>query len=635
MTYYKFFKGFVSKPVGKKKIYEDNVFVLDIETTSCIKVNNKILTSEEYEYLNEKDKKTCQKISFMYIWMISVNDKVYYGRTYEEMKEFLYMINIYSPYKKIFFVHNLAYEFQFLKSQFEFTKVFARSPHKPIKCELEEYNIEFRCSYFMSNVALDYLAEMYDLPIKKLKGNLDYNKIRTEKTELSKKELEYCENDCLVVYYYILEEKKTYKEIKKIPKTSTGHVRQEFKEKIEKDYKYLGKVRKSINKDTHVYNMLVKAFTGGYTHSNWIYTGEVLENITSFDFTSSYPYVMVSHKYPMSEFRKTNISKIESIIRLSNTFAYLIHIKFKNITCNYFNNFISLSKCINVKKGRYDNGRVIKAEELEIIITDVDLGFLIKAYNFEDYEIVECYQSRYDYLPLEYINFILDKYVIKTEYKGITEKQIEYMKEKNKFNSLYGMSVTNTIRDDVEYNKENDWFIHKLTNEEIESRLEEEKKRGFLSFAFGVWVTAIARRNLIENVIKLDKYVVYCDTDSMKLLEGFDKNVILEYNKFVENKIKFVSEKLKIDIKRYKPKDKKGKEHLLGIFEEDEFYNRFITQGSKKYAYEFFHKYKGKKIKKDKKYFLGSKIKRKLKNRVYHDIHITVAGIPKKRSKSS
>ena len=198
---------------------------------------------------------------------------------------------------------------------------------------------------------------------------------------------------------------------------------------------------------------LFELLQAGYTHSNWIYTGEVLENITSFDFTSSYPYVMVSHKYPISEFKKVKINKIENIIRLSNTFAYLIHIKFKNITCNYFNNFISLSKCINVKKGRYDNGRVIKAEELEIIITDVDLGFLIKAYNFEDYEIVECYQSRYDYLPIEYINFILDKYVIKTQYKGIPEKQIEYMKEKNKFNSLYGMSVTNTIRDDVEYNK--------------------------------------------------------------------------------------------------------------------------------------------------------------------------------------
>lgn len=342
---------------------------------------------------------------------------------------------------------------------------------------------------------------------------------------------------------------------------------------------------------------------------------------------------MVTHKYPMSEFKKVKINKIENIIRLSSTFAYLIHIKFKNITCNYFNNFISLSKCINVKKGRYDNGRIIKADEVEIVITDVDLGFLIKAYNFESYEIVECYQAIYKYLPIEYINFILYKYVIKTQYKGIPEKQIEYMKEKNKFNSLYGMSVTNTIRDDVEYDREKDWYIHKLTNEEIESRLEEEKKRGFLSFAFGVWVTSYARRNLLENVIKLDKYVVYCDTDSMKLLEGFDKNVILEYNKFVENKIKFVSEKLGIDINRYKPKDKNGKEHLLGVFEKDEFYNRFITQGSKKYAYEFFHKYKGKKIKKDKKYFLCSK-KRKLKNRVYHDIHITVAGIPKKRSKS-
>ena len=38
--------------------------------------------------------------------------------------------------------------------------------------------------------------------------------------------------------------------------------------------------------------------------------------------------------------------------------------------------------------------------------------------------------------------------------------------------------------------------------------LEKEKKKSFLSFAYGVWVTAYARNNLLRNVLKLDKYVV-------------------------------------------------------------------------------------------------------------------------------
>ena len=81
--------------------------------------------------------------------------------------------------------------------------VFARKSHKVIKCELKNLNIELRCSYFMSNAKLEKLPELYNLPVKKKVGDLDYTKIRHSNTPLSEKELGYCEYDCLVLYYYI------------------------------------------------------------------------------------------------------------------------------------------------------------------------------------------------------------------------------------------------------------------------------------------------------------------------------------------------------------------------------------------------------------------------------------------------
>lgn len=175
------------------------------------------------------------------------------------------------------------------------------------------------------------------------------------------------------------------------------------------------------------------------------------------------------------------------------------------------------------------------------------------------------------------------------------------------FNSLYGMSVTNNIKDNVIYDNSLGWSEKPLENSEIIKMLEKEKKQGFLSFSYGVWVTAWARYNLLTNLVKLDKYVIYADTDSLKLKEGFDKNVIDNYNKKVLEKIKNVSEKLDIDIDKFKPKDKKGKEHLLGIFDNDGNYDKFITQGAKKYAY------------------IDAKDKQ---------IHITVSGVPKKGAKA-
>ena len=165
------------------------------------------------------------------------------------------------------------------------------------------------------------------------------------------------------------------------------------------------------------------------------------------------------------------------------------------------------------------------------------------------------------------------------------------------------MSVTNNIRDEVIYDNDRGWSEEPLTNEEIFKKLLEEEKTGFLSFAYGVWwrITAFAQNNLLKNLLKLDEYVLYADTDSLKLRKGYDKSIIDNYNEFVKRKITRVSEILNIPFEKFAPKDIKGKERMLGVFDEDGHYTKFISQGSKKYAYELED---------------GS-------------LHITVSGVPK------
>lgn len=605
MKYWKEYNGHCPDIRGKRNQYDNTIYTFDIETTSYLILDNKQIPAIEYLKLSKKEQEECIFMSNMYIWMFSINEQVYYGRTWDELKAFMLRIEYWATDKKKFvFVHNLAYEFQFMRNAFKFKNVFARKSRKTLKFELQEFNFEFRCSYMMSNSSLEKLPNIYQLPIEKKVGNLDYNILRNSKTVISEKELEYCENDCLVIYHYILKELETYETIKNIPLTSTGHVRKELKDLIQNDYSYRNKVRRSVNVDGHVYNLLISAFAGGYTHANWIYADEIIENVDSYDFTSSYPYVMVTHKFPATEFRKINITRIE---QFKSCFAYIINVKLKGVSCKYYNNFISQSKCKRILKGRYDNGRLIGAEELEIILTDVDFRFIMETYEIEEYEFLEVYYSIYDYLPKQFIEFILQKYVNKTEYKNVAGKEVEYALEKAKFNSLYGMSVTNNIKDNVVFSNEDGWKEVPLINEEIKALLEKEQKAGFLSFSYGVWVTAWARYNLLSNLIKFDKNVIYADTDSLKLYGNYDKMIIENYNKEVEKRIKEVSKELEIDIEKFQPKDSKGIKHILGVFEHDASYDKFITQGAKKYAY------------------IDSKDK---------EIHITVSGVPKKGAKA-
>lgn len=605
---YSFFGGHKPDVVGSRKLIDNTIYTFDIETTSYLILNEKQYPGIHYEKLTEKEQEESKKCSTMYIWMFGINDQVYYGRTWDEFKKFLDKLEYYSPYKKYVFVHNLSFEFQYLKSVFHIDAVMARKMRKVMEATLRDYNINFRCSYMMSNVKLEQLPKLFNLPVEKLVGNLDYSQIRTSKTNLTDKELAYCENDCLVVYHYIKYELETYEKVSSIPITSTGHVRRELKELLRPDFKYRRKLYTQINTNPHIYNLLIQSFQGGYTHANYIYADKVLKNVDSWDFTSSYPYVMTTHKYPSTEFKRCYI---KSINQMSKRLAYLLVVKFKNVESKFWNNFISESKCRHIRGLVSDNGRIIKAQELEITLTDVDFRLMLETYNCE-YEIIESWYSMYNYLPKQFINFVLDKYVIKTQYKNVDDKKVEYEKEKAKFNALYGMSVTNTIRNEVIYKDEDGtWSERELTNEEIEEALQKDKKSCFMNFAWGVWVTAYARNNLIKNIIKLDDYVVYADTDSIKLIPGYDKKVIDDYNSFVERKIKFVANQLDINISRYSPKDVFGIEHMLGVFDHDAFYQEFITQGAKKYAYKKIDKKTG-----------------ELK------IGITVSGVPKSGAKA-
>lgn len=602
MLYWDKYQGHQGDIQGKRKKFDNTIYTFDIETTSFLKLYGKQVPASEYLNLTIEEREDAEYSAIMYIWQLSINDIVYYGRTWDELKQFLKKIDDSVPEKKIIFVHNLAFEFQFLKSNFHFEEVTARKSHKVMTALMRDYNIMFKCSYIMSNCALKYLPDLYKLPVDKQVGDLDYSLIRHSETTMTEKELKYCEYDCLVVYHYILRELETYEYVTKIPTTSTGKVRRELQSLVMTDFKYRRLVGKAVNTNPHVYNLLQRAFGGGYVHASWVYADEVLKNVDSYDETSAYPYVLVTCRFPSSEFRQGKIERYED---MSKRFAYLLVVRFKNLKCKYYNNFISASKCQNIKGAKYDNGRIISAEEIEITLTDIDFKFILDTYDCE-YEIIESWWALKSYLPKQFIEFVLEKYVNKTQFKGVPEKELEYMKEKNKFNALYGMSVTNTIRDNVVYKDESgEWFEEELSNDEIEQKLVGEKKKAFLSFAYGVWVTAYARDNLLRRVIELDDYVVYCDTDSIKLVQGYDKKVFDDYNKSVEDKIKFVANSLKIDVEKYQPMDVKGEKHLLGVFEDDGKYDEFITQGAKKYAVK-----------------VGDKIK------------ITVAGVPKSGAKA-
>ena len=581
MNYYKSSEYTVKNDIVKKngRVYDDNIYTFDIETTSVFLSSKNAVSDFDYskkpEYYTD-----LEKIGFMYIWQFSINSDVYYGRTVPELIEFLTALKKNIIGTKIVYVHNLGFEFQFLRNFINDFDVFARQPRHPIVARTKKFGIEFRCSLMLTNSKLENLPKMYNLPIEKMTGDLDYSKRRTSDTELTDKELTYCEHDCLVVYELIKKFKTQYNHVVNIPLTQTGTLRRECQQMYRKNYKYKKWLNQQLPQTFEDLKFILAAFSGGYTHANHYYTGSILKNIKSMDITSSYPTVMIAEKYPVTQFFESNVKDINNF---NSEYKYIVEIAFTNIYAVTDNTYLSLSKSHSGYHVVTDNGRIQSAEQIEYILTDVDIDIVKKCYKWDSYEIKKAKIAKAGYLDTLFIKKILDLYNKKTTYKGIENMKNEYMQSKQYINSMYGMMVTNLITDQVLYN--GDWDVHNLTADEASEKLEKINAdyKTFVSQSWGVFVTAYARHNLWNLILQIDKDVVYCDTDSIKYRNNHDAEFD-KYNKEIIIKLQQALEYHGLDRKLLSPADSKGKKHPLGVFDPDEFYKEFVTLGAKKYC---------------------------------------------------
>lgn len=576
--------------------YINKASSFDIETTNITRFNEK--------------GKLLLSFGTMYVWQFCINNSVVYGRDWES---FLDLIAVLCGYYKlrsnrrfIIYVHNLSFEFQFIRKHFEWHHVFARKPREPIAA-VTKNGIEFRCSYTLTGLSLERLAEKVP-GIEKMVGDLDYSLIRNSITPLTEKEFGYIENDVRIIERYINQEIHNMGDISKIPLTKTGYVRLAVGDKCkDAGAAFCKKIQSLKVSDPTEYSMLKLAFQGGFTHANANYVEKVIENCRSMDLTSSYPTVMVANKFPMSCAKRILITGINYYEYLSKYYCLIFLCKFYNLRIKVDMDCpISAYKAVGGKKNiidcEEDNGRVFSAAEITLCITNVDFEIYKMYYEWDHVEFGMCLCYEKDYLPKPIIESVLEFYKNKTTLKGVEGQEDLYLRSKEYINSVYGMCVTDIVMDKVEYNYS--WKIEKGNIEEWLKKYNKNRNR-FLFYPWGVFVTAYARYNLLTTLYQLKENYIYADTDSLKFKVFPECDTIFnQYNKFITSRLKKAVQHHNLDESLLSPLDKYGKPHPLGLWDNDGDYVKFKTLGAKRYFYQTA----------DTKY------------------HLTVAGLSKKKA---
>ena len=559
-----------------------------------------------------------EKKALMYIWQFGINGTVIYGRTWDEwvdmLRQLVDYLNLCDHCRIIIYVHNLGYEFQFMRKWLKWDKIFAIKKRRPVYAI--SGGLEFRCSLFLSNYSLEYIGEnlLHRYPVKKLVGNLDYSLMRHSQTPLTDGELAYCVNDVKVVMSYIQEKIEQDGNITKIPLTNTGYVRnycraecftggsmsEEEKRKISLNYHSLMKSLQIRSADE--YDQLKRAFMGGFTHASALWSnrsittlkasfpGDVtVDSIEGSDIISSYPGEMLRSKFPMTQFELVGDIESDKIFNhLLKNYCCVFDVEFTNLFPKVeYENPLSLSHCHTEGEICVNNGRIVAADKCMTTLTELDWDIVTKFYEWDSIKVLNMRISHKGYLPKDLILAILKLYADKTSLKGVEGKEIEYLVSKNMINAAFGMMVTAIVRGEFNYNIDSEqWSIIEA---DVDSQLAKYNKNfnRFLYYAWGVWVTAHARHSLFEAIYEFGEDYIYADTDSIKGVNFRDhEEFFFEKNNRVVRELLAMCNHYNIPFSKCCPKTPKGVAKIPGTWEHDSEYLAFKTCGAKRYIYE-------------------------------------------------
>ena len=620
-----------------KKEYNNILYAFDIETTTTPAgvVAHYLSNFLSVDFRHFKDDKNN---------IIKHMQKPFYCRTALDINNYLIDLNNKAEEEQkyyIIYIHNFAYEFDYLIRNVDFVKSNFRNdnslflkPRIPLFVRIK--NLEFRCSYKLLNQSISKIGS--NLGYEKLE--IDYSKQYFEFSVLPDEEYKYNLRDTEITLLGVLKECSNWEYIKTvndIPLTATSFSRKN------NDYINTTEDIKRFTKNCYYqkyYNkefieFLEKIYQGGYTHANAFYVGKALKNITSVDIVSSYPHSMLHRQYPafFTEFKgkyingyfqklislnKSNYKDVFNNYNKPFSRAFLSEITIKNVQAKILKNNnlilpISLSKCTNYWGVKLDNGRIFSAKQLTIYVNEIDYWILEQFYNFEVAEVLKLYITKTyknldNYIMNSVRQYLDEKSTIKNILHKIDKGQDicydDFYNERKKDYIFSDLKINNLISDtdfenliNVSYrvskNRLNAQYgqnVQKLmpvsyqydVDEDVFTAKEEEKIQSRIlkrDFIKGLYITSYSRLTLFV-------FALYLIDNS---------NSVLIYSDTDSWKIKGNSKQIKELTNEYNKKlnsiINNHEDYNIGSFDVECVYKGFSTLGCKKYICEVLNPY--------------------------------------------
>lgn len=360
--------------------------------------------------------------------------------------------------------------------------------------------------------SVDKIAKDFKLPIKKLKGHIDYDLFRPIGHELTQKEIEYLKNDVIIVALAL--KGKLDAGLTKMTRASDALA--DYKEIIGKKTfdSWFPILDLNLDKDCR------QSYKGGFVWVNPKFQNKRIQEGIVFDVNSLYPSRMLLETLPYGnpiayegEYQHDPeyplfIEYIRCRFRVKKNHIPTIQLKnnfmFRNCSTEY------LTTSVN---------SLGQDEPVAMVMTSVDLQLFFDHYDVYDLERVRG-------LKFKASNNLFTEYINKWgQAKVNATTPSEKQNAKDMLNCLYGKFGKNPdVTSKIPYLKEDGSVGYKLptytvineNGEEVTKTAQELSDPIYIPLAS--FITAYARNVTIRTAQKLYDRIIYCDTDSIHLV---------------------------------------------------------------------------------------------------------------------
>ena len=515
------------------KAYTPSEMNLPVLAFKDVQKNHKITKyATKYICLDTETSHITNVCGWVYQWAAKLGGLYVYGRKPSEIIEFMQAIaehyELNDSKKIILYIHNAAYDLEYIKlflRQYDPSADFlAVDSHAIIQCEVLGFKI--LCSYKLTNMSLAALSDNYAETYCKAVGEIDYNIIRYQDTELTASDWYYMFSDVAAqddgIYGYL--KMQGYKYAYQAPITSTGFVRANCRKAAKADESWRGEFSAS-RLDLEQYNLARQCFMGGVCIASFMYSNTTIrsDKLRHRDFCSSYPARQLLNYFPTgAPSWYGEVETMQELDELVDTYCCIFVLTLENvhIKTGVTAPCIPSSKCIHLENELKLNGKVVYADTLTMVVCELDYKWILKQYDFDAFYVDKMLIFERGEMPEWLKTEVFEYFKNKCTLKGVND--LLYAKSKNMLNSVYGMTATAIIRES--YKMDDDYILVRQPqdDDDKDSALNKYYRsyNNFMPYQYAIWTTAHARDALYTMIecVGYDNFL-YCDTDSVFYLE--------------------------------------------------------------------------------------------------------------------